>query len=413
MNFRDQRSPAARPACSGVNVKTKGIADAVNQEQRQKLLEKLGRSGSICEEKKIIRVNVSGPVTLSQCAEGWASTEKEAQQDGREGKKGNLETPNILRGVVKPNIQPLGTMGQQLAILRQLPLLLAMSRLIILAGDFNCIIDMDRQSRGTDSDVDSTSGFLMETVKVAKLHDIFSTLAIRAQHRYTRSWPDGSIHSRIRNNTQERLDQLLSLDELTKTLKNRIKLLEATAYQKDVNLRGVTVPGSGGLQVKASLYMDDSLDPLSIHRLMSICNQFDLGSGAKKFAKKNKFDHKFIGKWSACSILETLWEKERVDPVAWFIELTVKSHLAECLIARTFQQAPSYRLAGGEKGTTCENLHVCLNKELSPTERSKLAHSKVQDYVLRDTQKLGAAATKMQWGKTTVCGLSAEVKWGV
>eukprot|EP00061_Rhincodon_typus_P009497 g33059.t1 len=60
----------------------------------------------------------------------------------------------------------------------------------------------------------------------------------------------------------------------------------------------------------------------------------------EKFTKKSSFDHKSIRKWSAHSILETLREKERVDPF------------------RTFQQAPRLHLAGDEKGTTCGILHV-------------------------------------------------------
>eukprot|EP00061_Rhincodon_typus_P012873 g38892.t1 len=44
----------------------------------------------------------------------------------------------------------------------------------------------------------------------------------------------------------------------------------------------------------------------------------------EKFAKRNTFVHRSIGKWSARSVLKTLREKERVDPVEWFPELTVK-----------------------------------------------------------------------------------------
>eukprot|EP00061_Rhincodon_typus_P004979 g23878.t1 len=36
-------------------------------------------------------------------------------------------------------------------------------------------------------------------------------------------------------------------------------------------------------------------------------------SFVEKFVKKNTIDHKSIRKWSACSVLKTLWEKERVD----------------------------------------------------------------------------------------------------
>eukprot|EP00061_Rhincodon_typus_P014738 g41984.t1 len=43
-----------------------------------------------------------------------------------------------------------------------------------------------------------------------------------------------------------------------------------------------------------------------------------------KFGKRNTFGHSSISTWSAHSVLETLREKERVDPVAWFPEQTVK-----------------------------------------------------------------------------------------
>ncbi|XP_067873155.1 uncharacterized protein [Heterodontus francisci] len=51
---------------------------------------------------------------------------------------------------------------------------------------------------------------------------------------------------------------------------------------------------------------------------------------------------------------------------------------------------------------SARNLLVFQRKELSTTECCRLAHSKVQDYVLRDALKLGAAAAKAQREKTTV-----------
>eukprot|EP00061_Rhincodon_typus_P014057 g40845.t1 len=47
-------------------------------------------------------------------------------------------------------------------------------------------------------------------------------------------------------------------------------------------------------------------------------------SFVEKFAKKITSDHKSIRKWSARSVLETLQEKERADPVGLFLEQTVK-----------------------------------------------------------------------------------------
>ncbi|XP_067853883.1 uncharacterized protein [Heptranchias perlo] len=217
-------------------------------------------------------------------------------------------------------------------------------------------------------------------------------------------------------------------------------------------------------------------------------------SYVEKFVQKNTFDHKVISKWSARNVLETLQEKEMVDPVGWFPEQTVNviwqnasspelsnkhqdlawlvvrralpvrsfmhsrslsatarcpqggcggdetvSHLLlECAFAKKVwremqwylsrfvpsssitQDSVLYRLFPGthtETDINCcwktinsvkdalwsaRNLLVFQCKELSSTECCRLAHSKVQDYLLRDTLRLGAAAAKALWGKATV-----------
>ncbi|XP_078412405.1 uncharacterized protein LOC144689141 [Cetorhinus maximus] len=214
----------------------------------------------------------------------------------------------------------------------------------------------------------------------------------------------------------------------------------------------------------------------------------------EKFMQKNTFDHKSIRQWSARNVLEALRDKERVDPVGWFPEQTVKviwqnasspelsnKHqdvawlvVRKALPVRSFLHArkltPSARCprggCGGEEtvvhllvdcafakkvwremqwllsrfipsssvtqdsvlyglfpGTHTEtnincswriinsvkealwsarNLLVFQHKELSPTDCCGLAQSKVQDYVLRDALKLGAAAAKAQWGRVAV-----------
>eukprot|EP00061_Rhincodon_typus_P005327 g24699.t1 len=68
-------------------------------------------------------------------------------------------TPLRIFNVYAPAVK-----SKRLAILQQLPLLLATSRPVILAGDFNCIIDSDGRS-GDNSKLDATSRFLMETLK--------------------------------------------------------------------------------------------------------------------------------------------------------------------------------------------------------------------------------------------------------
>eukprot|EP00061_Rhincodon_typus_P004361 g22397.t1 len=45
---------------------------------------------------------------------------------------------------------------------------------------------------------------------------------------------------------------------------------------------------------------------------------------------------------------------------------------------------------------SARTLLVFQSKELTPTECCRLTHRNVQDYVLRDTLKLGAAATEAQ-----------------
>ena len=95
------------------------------------------------------------------------------------------------------NVYASPTQSERLAVLQQLPVLLAMSRQLVLAGDFNCIIDAAGRSGSADSRLDSTSKFLMEMVKDAKLRDAFSDPAGGSQPRFTWSRSDGLARSRI------------------------------------------------------------------------------------------------------------------------------------------------------------------------------------------------------------------------
>eukprot|EP00061_Rhincodon_typus_P010220 g34342.t1 len=103
-------------------------------------------------------------------------------------------------------------------------------------------------------------------------------------------------------------------------------------------------------------------------------------SFVEQFATKNTIDHKSIRKWSARSVLKTLRGKERVDPVAWFPEQIVKG---------IWQNASSPELSN-----KLQDIAWLMNKELTLSECYRLAHSKVQDYMLRDTLKLGTATAK-------------------
>eukprot|EP00061_Rhincodon_typus_P008164 g30544.t1 len=158
------------------------------------------------------------------------------------------------------------------------------------------------------------------------------------------------------------------------------------------------------LQVKASLYMDDVAvfysDLLSVARLMRICDQFKLASGVKvlrrvglaslprnapsswavpyhlffmeKFAKKNIFDHKSIRKWSACTVLETLWEKEKVYPVVWFPDCVLFGLFPRMNIKTNIDC--TWRTVNLVKDTlwSAQNLLVFQSKELTPTECRRL-----------------------------------------
>ncbi|XP_067864107.1 uncharacterized protein [Heptranchias perlo] len=217
-------------------------------------------------------------------------------------------------------------------------------------------------------------------------------------------------------------------------------------------------------------------------------------SFVEKFVQKNTFDHKAISKWSARNVLETLREKEMVDPVGWFPEQTVNviwqnaslpelsnKHqdlawlvLRRALPVRSFMHSRTLSATarcprggcGGDETVThlllkcafakkvwremqwylsrfvpsssvtqdsviyglftgthtesdinfcwktinsvkdalwsARNLLVFQCKELSSTECCRLAHSKVQDYMLRDVLRLGAAVAKALWGKATI-----------
>eukprot|EP00061_Rhincodon_typus_P013422 g39790.t1 len=110
-----------------------------------------------------------------------------------------------------------------------------------------------------------------------------------------------------------------------------------------------------------------------------------LQNTSEKFAKKNIFDNKSIRKWSARSILEPLREVERVDAVTWFPEQTVKAiwqNASPPELSNKHQDIAWRAVRTALPMTSC--MYAWLNKELTLTKCCKLAHSKVQDYVLRE-----------------------------
>eukprot|EP00061_Rhincodon_typus_P006906 g28021.t1 len=110
---------------------------------------------------------------------------------------------------------------------------------------------------------------------------------------------------------QERLGKPLSLEDLTKAL---------DSFKKN------KTPGSDGLPAKFYLALWDLIGQvlLEVYDSTLLAGSMREPMRKEKFAKETTSDHKSMRKWSAGSILETLREKERVDPVTWFPEQITK-----------------------------------------------------------------------------------------
>eukprot|EP00061_Rhincodon_typus_P008010 g30229.t1 len=109
-----------------------------------------------------------------QLHDGHNSSSSDNENMGRDShqhKKRQNTTGEKERSIPNPDTPDITS--ERLAILQHLPLLLAKSRPVIVAENFNFIFDADGQSRGGRQQ----TRFLMDTVKGAKLHDIFSTPA--------------------------------------------------------------------------------------------------------------------------------------------------------------------------------------------------------------------------------------------
>eukprot|EP00061_Rhincodon_typus_P017798 g46662.t1 len=99
------------------------------------------------------------------------------------------------------------------------------------------------------------------------------------------------------------------------------------SIRKDASLRRVTILGSGGLQVKAFLYMDAVAvfcsDPQSVNRLVSNCNQFVLALGAKVNRGKSKvmlfgnWANQFTGKTDYPKVLGIWFRRARACAKTW------------------------------------------------------------------------------------------------
>eukprot|EP00061_Rhincodon_typus_P015224 g42782.t1 len=171
---------------------------------------------------------------------------------------------------------------------------------------------------------------------------------------------------------------------------------------KDMSLRGATIPGSGGLQVKASLHMDDFAvfcsDPLSVSRLMSICDQFERASGARVNRGKRSLEKNAV-------VFIKVYTKQLRDTGLCALCLLPGKH-TETNINCTWRTINLVK----DLLWAAQNLLVFQLKELTPTEYYRLAHSKVQDYILRDTRKLGAATAKNKELTSTKCCRLAHSK---
>eukprot|EP00061_Rhincodon_typus_P016438 g44657.t1 len=145
-----------------------------------------------------------------------------------------------------------------------------------------------------------------------------------------------SITEVLDNGMWERVDQLLSLDELTKTLKS---------------LEKNKTPGSDSLQTE--LY--SALRDLTGQDLLEVYE--------KTFSRIS-----YTYMWD---VLSRMGFEEGIYNWIRLLDINIISAIA--------QIHDQFKLAAGDK-----------NKELTPNECCRLAHSKVQDYGL----KLGAAAAK-------------------
>eukprot|EP00061_Rhincodon_typus_P012201 g37786.t1 len=333
-----------------------------------------------------------------------------------------------------------------------------------------------------------------------------------------------SVTELLDNSMQERLDQLLSLDELTKALesfeKNKTPRSDQPSYYKILSmvianwvrsaLGSVIHPDKScavlGRKIAESLalirdtiaYVQDwgvdtcliSLDQekafdrilhtymwdilfkmgfgekicnwirvvytnISASRLMSICDQFELASGAK--VNRGQSEAMFFGNWADRSFIPFTIRTDYLKKLGRWehrsLSIAGKNLVIKCEVLSVCRlegnavgfvevhpkQLHDTGLCAPRHGTLCSttrdsvlhglfpgthtetniscawrsinvvkdapwparNLLVFQMKELTLTECCRLAHSKVQDYVLRDALKLGAAAAKEQWGKTT------------
>eukprot|EP00061_Rhincodon_typus_P009336 g32764.t1 len=184
-----------------------------------------------------------------------------------------------------------------------------------------------------------------------------------------------------------------------------------------------------------SMYMDDvaifCLDPQLVSRLLSICDQFELASGAK--VNRGKSEAMFFGNWADRSfipftvrtgylkyantkchdVLRFYWSLvlrriglaslPRNTASSWtvpyhlfFVEKFVKRNTFDHMFIRQMHAetniTSAWRTINTEKDVlwSAQTLLVFQLKELTLTECCRLAHPKAQDHMLRDAIKLGA-----------------------
>lgn len=89
----------------------------------------------------------------------------------------------------------------------------------------------------------------------------------------------------------------------------------AQALRKDKWIRGLTIPGTGGLTAKTVLYMDDvnllCTDILSINKTMELTDWFGRASGAR--LNRSKTQVQFFGPWGPTEIENTELEVKKTD----------------------------------------------------------------------------------------------------
>ncbi|XP_067899215.1 uncharacterized protein [Heterodontus francisci] len=225
--------------------------------------------------------------------------------------------------------------SERLTVLQQLPLLLSMSRLVILVEASKIIFQS--RVRSVEQDETCSSFFFL---KVQRESSVISSLKEE----------DGSV-------TSSQFDIL----RISKSFYARLYDVKPMDSKKDAGIREMTIPGSGGTQVKVSLYMDDIAifcsDLLSVRTLMS--DQFKLASGDKVNCSKS--EAMFFGNWADRSFVPVRSDYRKVGEVTGL----------ECVVEGVLGRKSAVLICSGLHVTPdpqiCEPAYSCCSTVTSIT----------------------------------------------